>query len=82
MRQEIFQHSITYLQDQFKILFNSILEIDKKGAESLNTEIYQLKVLRDNLKDQIAEQRIFITALQTERDTFRDETRDLNQIKT
>jgi hypothetical protein len=36
----------------------------------------------DENKGMMEEMRSTITTLQTERDTFRDETKDLNQIKT
>ncbi len=66
------------------MLFNSVENIstDRKHGLALHQQIDKLKKVVDENKGMMEEMRSTITTLQTERDTFRDETKDLNQIKT
>ncbi len=65
LREELFDHSLSYMQEQFKMLFESIENIstDRKQGELLNLEIFKLKTQRDKLQEDIIEKNTFITNL-------------------
>ena len=48
VREHIFDHTISYLQEQFKFLYESIdnLSIGKKAGEKLNTEMTFVKEVK------------------------------------
>ena len=82
MREEIFDQQTSYMQDQFMKLYESVHHITQKTIQKQELELKTLRREQSEMKVQCVEQRVAISYLQTERDTFRDETRELNLIKT
>jgi hypothetical protein len=76
-------HAVSYMQDKFKILYDSIENIssDKRKGQMQDTELVHLRLRQKELVKELLLKEEYICALQTERDTFRQETFDLNEIK-
>lgn len=55
MREQVFDHSINYLHEQFKILYESIdnLSMGKKAGEKLSNENNLLKEAKFNQAEEI-----------------------------
>jgi hypothetical protein len=62
------------------MLFNCIenISIHHKRGEIMNMELVKLRNLKNGLTEENYKQTEQIGILQTERDTFREETKDLN----
>ena len=77
-------HSTSYVQEQFKLLFEAIQNIPGqfKKEDRVTQRVDQMLATVKQQADDITEQRAMIAVLQQERDVFRDETKELNSIKT
>lgn len=83
MTQELAQHNIHYLQEQFKILYYAVdnISADKKLGDNLQFKITDLQV-RNQIYAKEAEQNDRnMNMTVAERDQFRDETKELIATK-
>lgn len=84
VREQLFDHTISYLQEQFKLLFESVdnISIGKKAAEKYAQEINLLKITKTAQAEDIAKQTTLITYITSERDEFRSDTKELSEKST
>lgn len=81
MEQQIANHSIQFLQEQFTILHDSVENIssNKRLGDKMEREIELLKECKEQLSDQVREQRVNNSGVIAERDQF---TKDLKELYT
>lgn len=79
MTQELAQHHITYLQDQFKILYYAVdnISTDKKFGDTQQFLIKELKEKNGNYAKDAIQTDKNMNMMMSERDQFRDETKEL-----
>ena len=79
MASQIQQHSISFLQEQFKILFESIHNIsaDKKLGDKMQFQINELTAAKATMATQIKEAQENNARLMAEKDGFKDDASEL-----
>jgi hypothetical protein len=83
VRQQINDHSVVYMQDNFKMLFTAIDNIssDKKRGQTMENELLTLRRLRETNVQEIVDLKNQISAAIDERDVFRQDAKDLYDDK-
>lgn len=83
MTQQLEQHNLHYLQEQFTNLYNAIDNIssDRQYGERQQFKINQLLQKEKAWNNDCAEKDSTIAKLMAERDNFRDETKELLTAK-
>jgi len=83
MRQALSNHTIAYLQDQFRKLYDALDNIssDKKAGDDMSFKIKELEQEKVILTKQVAILQEEVNVYMNERDRFREDTKEIIAVK-
>ena len=82
-KNQLQSHVCDFIQEKLKVIHTSFdhISVDHKFGEDLKQKIVELTKVNVQLKEQVSDFMRLIATTQQERDTFRDETKDLTEQK-